>query len=117
MNTNEQYNEYIKALPHKHVLIHQFTSPRCKNCGVLKAHIQEQFADNGSVKWISTDVLESEELTQRFGVTGLPRFDIARNGHTVASFDKFDATVANLTLAMEKAMASDEPQLTLDEDF
>jgi protein-disulfide isomerase-like protein with CxxC motif len=97
-------------------LIHQFTSPRCKNCGVLKAHIQERFSDE-SVQWISTDVLESDELTQRFGVTGLPRFDISRNGHTVASFDKFDATVANLTLAMEKAMASDEPQLTLDEDF
>jgi hypothetical protein len=116
VDTNDAYDAYLADANEHTITIHQFTSPRCKRCGTVKQQIGERLKDCENTQWIITDVLESDELQQRFDVTKLPRVDVSRAGRTIASLEAFDATIERIVEALDAANEP-PPPLILDEEF
>lgn len=91
----------------------QFTAPWCRRCVTLKQEMAEAFDDE--LRWLTIDIDELQELSERFNVSQLPRFDVYFGGHT-DSVEAFDAKVEAVQAMLEHAVR-DRPALDLDAEF
>jgi len=116
VDTNDAYEKYFETVKTTTVTLHQFTAVWCKRCGTIKEEIVDAFSSDDSIKWILSDITETDELSQRFEVSKMPRVDVSTGSRLSGSLEAFDATIENIISAVKEAKKP-RPTLTLDEDF
>ena len=116
LTDSDEYNTLMATTNERIPIIVQFTSPKCKRCGILKAEIASRFSDTDDLRWAIVDVFESVDLQMRLDVCKLPRFDVMCHGRVMASLEAFDATIEKLELAVQEARKP-SPTLEMSDDF
>ena len=116
LTDGDEYNKLMATTNERIPIIVQFTSPKCKRCGILKAEIASRFSDTDDLRWAIVDVFESVDLQMRFDVLKLPRFDVLCHGRVMKSLEAFDANIEKLEMAVEEARKP-APVLEMTDDF
>jgi thiol-disulfide isomerase/thioredoxin len=116
VDTNDAYDDYLSSVDHGTVTLHQFTATWCKKCTTIKEEIVTKFSEDDSIRWVLSDITETDELAQRFEVSKLPRLDVYRGARLSGSLEAFDVTIESIISAVEEAKAP-RPTFTIDEDF
>jgi hypothetical protein len=116
VDTSDAYDDYIGTVETSTVTLHQFTARWCKKCTIIKEEIVKTFSGDECVRWMLSDITDSDELAQRFQVSKLPRLDVYRGARLSGSLDAFDVTIENIISAVDEAKAP-RPTFTTDEDF
>lgn len=116
VNTNDAFNDYIGTVETNTVTLHQFTAVWCKRCTIIKEEIVKTFSGDDSIRWILSDITETDELAQRFDVSKMPRIDVYRGARLSGSLEAFNVTIESIISAVDEARAP-RPTFTVDEDF
>jgi hypothetical protein len=116
VDTSDAYDDYIGTVETSTVTLHQFTARWCKKCTIIKEEIVKTFPGDCSIKWILSDITDTDELSQRFEVSKMPRVDVYRGARLSASMEAFDITIEKIISAVDEAKRL-RPTFTVDEDF
>ena len=116
VDTSDGFDDYLSSVAHGTVTLHQYTATWCKRCTTIKEEIVKTFSRDESVKWILSDITDTDELSQRFEVSKMPRVDIYRGARLSNSLEAFNVTIENIKCAVEEAKKP-RPTFTVDEDF
>ena len=116
VDTNDAYDEHFETVKTTTITLHQFSAVWCKRCGTIKNEIVDTFSSDECVRWILSDITDTDELSQRFEVSKMPRVDIYRGARLSNSLYAFDATIGKIVRAVKEAKKP-RPTFTTDEDF
>jgi putative thioredoxin len=82
MDFNKSVIERSKTTP----VVVQFTAQWCGHCKPMKAMIGSQSVARGDFDFYLADVDVNKELVKTYGVRGIPKVVLFKNGSVVSSF-------------------------------